>query len=274
MAGILQGFIASLNGSIPWLVSAARYLGINFSVLSEEAAPEGLAFKTDGTAMYVVGSVSDAVHQYTLSTAWDLSTASYASKSASTASQTSSPAGVEFSSDGTKMYVLGFNTRVAYQYSLGTPWDIATASYSSLSLSVSTQAASPLGLRLKSDGTAAYVVDIANDAIYQYTLSSAWDISSGSYASKSLAVGSQASQPSGLFFKPDGTKVYVICSTTDSVYQYSLSVAWDISTGSYDSVSRSINTQDGFSSDVVFNSAGERMYVLGDATDKVFEYSL
>ena len=35
----------------------------------------------------------------------------------------------------------------------------------------------------------------------------------------------------------DGTKMYIVGSSGDSVESWTLSTAWDISTGSYDSVS-------------------------------------
>jgi len=101
--------------------------------------------------------------------------------------------------DGTKVYTIGATGDAVYQYSLSTAWDISTATYDSVSFSVSSQGTSPDGLIFKPDGTAMYVSDITNDAIYQYTLSTAWDISTASYASKSLSVSSQATNPRSLF---------------------------------------------------------------------------
>ena len=68
--------------------------------------------------MYIMGNTNDSVYQYTLSTAWDVSTASYASKSFSVGSQETSPSGVKFSSDGTKMYVVGMQNDTVYKYTL------------------------------------------------------------------------------------------------------------------------------------------------------------
>ena len=45
-----------------------------FSVSAEDAIPEGLAFNTDGTKMFVVGRTADAsVYEYTCSTGFDVS---------------------------------------------------------------------------------------------------------------------------------------------------------------------------------------------------------
>jgi hypothetical protein len=43
-----------------------------FSVAAQETFPEGLAFNTDGTKMFVVGADGDDVNEYTLSVAFDL----------------------------------------------------------------------------------------------------------------------------------------------------------------------------------------------------------
>ena len=44
-----------------------------FSVASKETGPTGLTFNNDGTKMYVVGYIGDAVHEYSLSTGFDIS---------------------------------------------------------------------------------------------------------------------------------------------------------------------------------------------------------
>lgn len=69
-------------------------------------------------------------------------------------------------------------------------------------------------------------------------------LSGASYDSKSFLSSGQGTHATGLSFKTDGTKMYILNATNDSVYQYSLSTAWDVSTASYDSVSFSITSQD------------------------------
>ena len=103
------------------------------------------------------------------------------------------------------------------------PWDISTGSYASKSLSVTAQDAFPEGLAFSADGTKAYILGGTNDTIYQYTLSTPWDISTGSYASKSLSVTAQETGPRGLAFSSDGTKAYIVGANNDTIYQYTLS---------------------------------------------------
>jgi len=113
--------------------------------------------------MYVVGStLNNSAYQYSLSTAWDVSTASYSSVSSSVASQDGFPQGVTFSPDGTKMYVTGGGNGRIYQYSLSTAWDLSTASYSSVFFSVTSQDTAPAGFTFSPDGIKIYMVGYTN----------------------------------------------------------------------------------------------------------------
>jgi len=232
-----------------------------------------LRFRPMARKHTIAGNVNDTIFQYTLSTPWDISTATYALKSLYSGDLDTESRSVAFSSDGIRCYILGDSTDTIYQYILavtytltgtiedptgtaianaevriiglsGTAWDLSTAVYASKSLSVSAQDTSPLGVAFSTDGTKAYVVGNANDTIYQYTLSTAWDVSTGTYASKSMSVASQDTTPIGMTFSADGTKAYVIGDTNDTIYQYTLSTAWDISTSSYASKSLSVGAQD------------------------------
>ena len=153
---------------------------------------------------------------------WDLSTASYDNVSFSVSSQESYPFGIFFKPDGTKMYMVGPTNRIVYQYSLSTAWSISTASYDNVSFSVNSQDTDAIGIFFKPDGTKMYITGNTNDKVYQYSLSTAWSVSSASYDNVSFSVSSQEGTPNGIFFKPDGTKMYVMGYSSGKVHQYSL----------------------------------------------------
>lgn len=283
--------------STAWDISTASYVQ-SFSVATQETAPYGVFFKPDGLNMYVVGITGDDVNQYSLSTAWDISTASYVqafSVSAqelnprsvffdpggsgmyvmgtsgddiniysvggfSVATEDTSPVDISFKTDGTVMYVLGSIGDDVNQYSLSTAWDISTASYVQ-SFSIAGQETSPMGLFFKSDGTKMYVSGLAGDDINEYSLSTAWDISTASYVQNDSTAGYDT-QPNDVFFKPDGTEMYVAGGFFDSVYQLSLSTAWDISTATLSS-SKSVGLETTNPRSVMFKPDGTKMYVLG-----------
>jgi len=269
------GTVTSGSVTVGYDLSVAAYDSKSFSVSTQESTPRASAFKSDGTKMYVVGSSSNAVYQYSLSTAWDLSTASYDSKSASVGTQTSNDTrGLAFKTDGTKMYVASEATKYVYQYSLSTAWDVSTASYDSVSFYVNSQDIYPQDVLFKTDGTKMYMVGYNTDAVYQYDLTTAWDISTASYASKSLSTSSETTgAPASADFSSDGTSVFVLGISTDTVFQYDLSTAWDISTASYSSTSFSVTSQDATPLGVQFGNDGQKMYIAGNTNNTIFQYS-
>ena len=213
-------YLGSKNLVGPWDVSTANYDNKSEDVSNEDTSPRGVFFKPDGTKMYMVGSQNDKVYQYTLNTPWDVSTANYDNKSADTSNEDTGPNGVFFKPDGTKMYMAGAQNDKVYQYTLNTPWDVSTANYDNKSEDVSNEDTTLTGVFFKSDGTKMYVVGLQNDKVYQYTLNTPWDVSTANYDNKSADISNEDTSPRGVFFKPDGTKMYMVGSQNDKVYQY------------------------------------------------------
>jgi len=254
-----------------WDVSGASF-SQSFSVLAQDVTPTGVFFSTDGTKMYVLGSAGRDINEYNLSTAWNVSTASY-SQNFSVSAQDTSPQDIFFKSDGTKMYVIGITDDRVYEYDLSTAWDISTASFLQF-FSVAAQELIPLALSFKSDGTKMYVLGTSGDDVTEYNLSTAWDVSTASYV-QNFSVVSQENNPQALFFKTDGLKMYVAGSQNDTIYEYDLSTAWDISTASYNSVSFSVSAQEtAYPSSMYIKADGSELYVLGPGSTKVHQYSM
>jgi hypothetical protein len=199
-------------------VTTASYS--SFFSATQEATPGGLAFNTDGTKMYIVGITQDKVFQYSLSTAWDITTTSYDSVSFSVTSQETFPEGLTFNPDGTKMFVIGRGTDKVYQYDLSTAFDISTASYNNVNKAAN-QDAHPHDLAFNTEGTKMYMMGGGNSTIYQYNLTTGFDISTMTYSARSFSVVTQEGAPRGLTFSADGTKCYVVGIVTDKVWQFS-----------------------------------------------------
>jgi hypothetical protein len=255
-------------------LSIASYDSKSFSFASQDTAPKNVAFKSDGTKMYLQGQTTDDVFQYSLSTAWDISTASYDSVNLDLSSQSAGMSGLTFKPDGTKLYTCDNVNDSVYQYSLTTAWDLSTASYDSVSFSVASQASIPQGVRFNSDGTSMFICDNGTDSIYQYTLSTAYDISTASYASKSFSFASQDTVPQGIDFNQSGTRLIMLGNTNKYVFQYSLSTPFDVSTLSYDNVFYDLTTQ--ATSTVyglAFSYAGDKMYITTAVSDTTFQYT-
>jgi len=258
-----------------WIVDVTQitYDSVSFRVISQDSFPYDLTFNSDGTKMYIVGAGTDTIYQYTLSTGFDISTASYNSVSFDVSPQDITPMGMRFNSDGTKMYIIGMATDEIHQYSLSTAFDLSTASYDSVSFSISSQDGTPSGIEFNPDGTKMYIVGLSGDSIYQYTLSTAYDVSTASYDSVSFSVSSEDAAPYGIIFNENGKKMYMTGLSSETIYQYSLSTAYDVSTASYDSVSFSVSSQDNGPSGIAFNPDGTKMYIVGYGDEAVYQYS-
>jgi sugar lactone lactonase YvrE len=224
------GAVYALSLSTGFDLSTASYNEEFFSVNSQESgSARGLAFNTDGTKMFVAGLFSKSVHQYTLTTGFDLSTASYDSVSFDLSSENENPEGLEFNTDGTKMFVVGgFPDYSVYQYTLTTGFDLSTASYDSVTFDAGSRDGNPGDLKFNTDGTQMFLLHEGfPDIIYQYTLSTGFDISTAGYYSSTLVVSSEEDDPTGLAFSTDGSKMFVAGFGSRSVYQYTTGVAFD-----------------------------------------------
>ena len=191
-----------------------------------------------------------------------------------TASEVLNSRGVGFSDDGLKLFVLsgtGANS-ILYTYDLTAPWVVSTSSYSGVSLDISGLITDPRSFYFSGDGLSLFILSAgAFDRVYQYSLSTAWDISTASYASKVIAV-AEESQPYGLTFNPSGTKMFVCGLTNNTVYQYTLSVAWDVSTASYDSIYFDASGDVALATSLAFSDDGLTLFL--SAQDSIFEYEL
>jgi hypothetical protein len=150
-------------------VSTASFVD-SFSVSAQESNLLSLAFSPDGTKMYIVGNSADTVFEYTLSTGFDVSTASY-TQGFSVATQDDNPRGLAFNTDGTKMFMLGYTGQDVNEYTLSTGFDVSTASFVD-SFNVSAQQTEPTGLAFNTDGTEMFIVDASTRNVNKYILSS------------------------------------------------------------------------------------------------------
>jgi len=162
----------------------------SYDISGKTDQPEGLDFKPDGTEMYVVTRGDSNVHQYTLSTGFDVSTASF-TRTFDT-SRDNYCHGIRFKPDGTKMYICASDFTSADQtdqYTLSTAWDISTASFDSVSLDHSSQDSVPNDILFNDDGTKFYMLGGAGHTISEYTLSTAYQLSSASFSTETSIVG-------------------------------------------------------------------------------------
>ncbi len=122
------------------------------------------------------------------------------------------------------------------------------------------------------DGFTLFVLNLSNDTVFQYDLETAWDLSTAAYFGNSFSVTGQQTNPFGLTFKPDGTRFFIVGSTSSNVHEYTLATPWDLSTASYDSVFVSASSASGSRQGIAFTPSGETMLVT--TTEVVYQVTL
>ena len=254
--------------------SCSAFAGVSFvdsyNVSKQETGPRELAFSSDGTKFFVTGYQGVDVGEYSMSTAWDVSTASY-TDAFSVSSQEGYPHGLAFNTDGTKMFVSGYAGDDVNEYTLSTGWDVSTASFVD-SFDVSSQDTAPRGLAFSSDGTKMFISGNAGNTIEEYTLSTGFDVSTSSHTD-TMDVSGYDTDTRGVTFNDDGTRMFYHGQQNDEIYDFSLSTAWDISTNTYND-SISLPSFDTGAEAIVFNNDGTKLFVSGNDDNTIDEYTV
>lgn len=312
-----NGVVYQYNLSTPYDISTATYSNGVATYYTIENAD--IQFNPNGTQLFVLHWGYTRIYQYNLSVAWDLTTISGIVGTSPLLNWETTPFSFQFSSNGLFLLVQGYQSGYIKKYSMTTPYDITTlidttdAIYtinktgnrsvfvtpdkSTIIMSTSAEIVSyPLvingdlstikrfnkrnnpiqdsnqltDLIFNLDGTILYTLDYTAKRIYQYSLSIPYDINTLTYTNKNFSVSGQCDIAQGIRFKPDGLKVFVIDYTTAKIYQYNLSVAWDISTAVYSGLFLSvINNTRGFD----FSLDGKQIFV-SNLTTTIYQYSL
>lgn len=175
----------------------------------------GVCFGDSGNKLYIAGA-DDEVNEYDLSTAYDISTATF-NQALSVSTETTNPYYVHFNDDGTKMYI---GRTTVYEYNLGTAWDISTAVYTGGDNF--TLPTSEWDLVFHPSGTRFWTAEVATDEIRQYDLGTAWDITSAVY-DQAFDVSTENTNMRGVYVSPDGLHLITTGQTApSSIFEYDL----------------------------------------------------
>ena len=251
-------------------VSTATYVR-KYSVESGNSTLTDVEFSNDGTKMFIVGGNRDDVTPYALIRAFDLTHVSPFGAAFSLSPYNPAPQSLEFSNDGTKMFVVGIARDNVTGYALSTAFDVSTATYVN-AFNVRSEDHNPQGLAFSNDGTKMFVVGQINKHVYEYTLPTAFDVSTAVHV-YSFPIGSDALDPFDVEFSNDGTKMFVVDRNLNNVHQYTLSTAFDVSTAVHVNAFN-VGFEENSPRGVAFSNNGTKMFVVGSHSSNVNEYAL
>ena len=146
--------------------------------ISDDVQIRALAFKSDGTRVYIAQRDHGKVKQLDLPTPWDLSSATNEVQSNSFLGEEDNLRNIQFSSDGTFMYLGGNEGDDINRYKLPIAWDISTITHET-TFSISSQTGEMRGFKFSSNFTKLYVTGDnggTDDVIYEYDVDCAGTI--------------------------------------------------------------------------------------------------
>ena len=258
-------FVSSLKAEAVFVTS--------FDASSQDSQSTGIGFNNDGTKMFVVGQGNRKISEYSLSTGFDLTTVTFVDD-LSVAAQENGPQDISFNNDGTKMFIVGYNGKKIYEYTLSTGFDISSTVTFVDSFSVTSQETQPTSVAFNSDGTKMFVMGLNGDDVNEYSLSTGFDLTSTVTFVDSFSFASQETDPEDFSFNNDGTKLFVMGYSGQDVNEYSLSTGFDLTSTVTFVDSFSVASQASLPFGLTFNNDGTKMFVLGYLTAEVHEYSI
>ena len=200
---------------------------------------------------------------------WHILTAVF--KQSKTITESANERALFFKPDGKTMYVGGQSTTgEIFEFNLSTAWDMSTASHDQ-TIVVGSEG-NPSGLYFRQDGLKMYFVGFSSGEVNEYTLSIPWDISSRTHV-QAFGISAQENFANGIWFKPDGKKMYIVGGGGDEVNEYNLSTPWDISTAIPDNI-LNVSSEGTFPEDLLFSPDGTQLYVTEGSGNEINEYFL
>jgi hypothetical protein len=211
----------------PWNIATATETATTFTVQSQGRS---MAFKPDGLKMFGAKDAFNAarIQSYTLGTAWDITTAVYdgigGDYTLPGTNQNSAEA--KFKPDGTKMYVVQDFPYRLHQYTLGTAWDITTATADGVTvvLAGDVDNSTDYNIAFVDDGLSFFeVTDSAGQGVHlwQYTLSTAWDISTVTSETDLGSLTTNGVAPRyGLYIAPTPEPYFYVADNFGYIEQY------------------------------------------------------
>lgn len=276
LGSISVGTLGTING-ISSYTSQSKTLD-NTAFLD----PYSCKFSSDGSKLFVAFAYLFAdndktwrIDEYSLSTNWDVTTASLVSNINPTTSNLSTIPndiiGIDFSSDGKKLFTAAKsgNNLVVYTINLESAWAISSATLSSNYQFTYLNSQNFRVIAFSPNGMKFYIANSTSDKIEQYDLTTAFDVSTESGVSASLTVSPLITDIFGFAFSPEGKRL-VVCGTQDStIEEYTSSTPFEIDTYSQSTPSATFNYSKNELRDVTFGNNDSYMYLLyEDGTDQ------
>lgn len=224
----------------------------------------GLEFKGDGSKFYV--SNDENIFEYSLTNPWELSNVSYVG-SFTINEINNTTRSIDLKDDGSSLYIQSFEK--ISQFTLSQPYDISTAALAKIDRVLALESyIRPTGLYLNDSENTMYVTCDETNSVYEYTLSTPNEISTGTLTGTFNAPAT-VTDLQGIEFSDDESKFVLISS--NSMLEFNLGPTLDSSSfnGNLYNSTGAVNALKGFR----YTSDGGFFITTGTSSSQFDVYS-
>jgi len=207
----------------------------------------GIFVKPDGTKFYYVDNNSQEIYEETATTVFDPSSGT----NRQSFSVGFAPNDIFIRRDDGSQVWLASGSKTVEQFDLPQNWNIVDGNGNTPSNQTSfsfPNTSSTNGIVISDSGKKLYILDDTDNEVYQYNLSTAYDLSTKpSSPDKSLDLSGQTNSNWAAEMRPNGEKLYTNDYDAENTIQWNLSTPYDVSTASLEKQYSWASTDDGLS---------------------------
>lgn len=213
----VDGIIYEYNLSTPYKIQSMSFTGSSLDVANGvNTGITSLTFDPSGTKLFMVEFNRKIFIEYSLSSAFDLSTATFVN---SYSTLNIPVTAFSFSADGAKIFILTNSANRLYQYTLSAPYTLGSLSSQ---VFFNTGIGVPIGFDFNHDGSKIFIIGRSGRQIRQHTLSAAYDISVIQFEQQ-YNISATIAEVATIAFNNDGTRLYALNTGTDkSIFQFNI----------------------------------------------------
>jgi len=235
-------------------------------------------YNSDGTKI-LTSIAGQIIYEISLSTAYDISSGTWSYTVGSGNIGTKNIDGARFSADGTTVILCHQGTPQITQYNLTSAFDISNISSQVASLDITGDIPGSLtfvtAVAFNNDGTKLFATEMVNDLILEYSLGSAYDISTASYTTSfDYGTATGGAQGNEMIFNSTGSKLLLTDNSSDILYEIDLSTGFDLSTATYNSNNIDFSSIDLVPLGLAYNSDESKLYVSGGENTSIYTFDL
>ena len=247
---------------------AAPKFSARYDLSANDPAPSSIIFNDDGTSMYMTGRANPNVWEYSLTRGYDLTDVN-ALRTLNTLGEEPLPEGITFNNNGSKLYSIGSATGSVWEYDL-INYDLNTAI---VNQALPVNHANPSDIKFNNDGSKMFTVDAVAQQIEEFDLSDAYDVQSAGGSTRTYDLSSQVETAEGVEFNSDGTKMFIVDGTLNTVFSYTLSTGFLVTSAIY-SESFDLSGEIQEATSITFNNDGTMMFIADGTSGDVESYTM